>query len=81
MKEWPNPEYSDIVFGSRHPKNRFGQGSNEFYEEEFRLYGGLNRFESKAEFHQWKKANTPKCPICGVPYGYNFGTGDCECIE
>lgn len=72
-------KYNNTVYLYRHPKNKFGQGSPEFYEEEFRLYGGYDRFKSKQEYHKWKKENTPRCPVCGTPYGYSFGTGDCGC--
>ncbi len=65
-----------INYGSRHPKNRFGQGSPEFYEEEVRLYG----FTSVEEFCEWHKRTSLRCPVCGTPRGYSFGTGDCGCL-
>lgn len=80
MSEWPNARYDNYVYINGHPDNRFGHGSKEFYEEEFRLYGGYDRFKDRKEFNIWRKANTPKCPVCGVPRGYSMGTGDCGCL-
>jgi hypothetical protein len=65
------------IGGHRHPKNRFGQGSKEFYDEEARLYG----FKSPQEYAIEKEKRTPKCPHCGIAYGFNMGTGDCDCGE
>lgn len=63
------------IGGYRHPKNRFGQGSPEFWAEEYRLYDC-----SREEYHRLSKERAPKCPVCGTPAGYSFGTGDCGCL-
>lgn len=68
------------VYPNGHPNNKFPHGSKEFYDEEFRLYGGFDKFKTRQEFNEWKKDNTPKCPVCGVPKGYSMGTGDCGCL-
>jgi hypothetical protein len=59
----------------RHPKNKFGQGSNEFYEEQYRLHDCTRK-----EYWDAVKASRPKCPVCGTPQGFSFGTGDCGCL-
>ena len=63
------------ISGHRHPNNKYGQGSPEFYEEEYRLYD-LGR----EEYWRLRKENAPKCPVCGTPSGFSFGTGDCGCL-
>lgn len=55
--------------------NPYGHGSNEYYEFEAKANG----FTSISEYLTNLKARTPKCPSCGVAYGFNFGTGDCNC--
>lgn len=62
------------IGGWRHPKNRYGQGSKEFYEEEFRLYDC-----TREEYFSAQMAARPKCKVCGTPQGYAWGTGDCGC--
>lgn len=59
---------------NKHPDNKCGTGTNEFYETEYKLWG-LPREK------YWKvyKDNSPKCPACGTPKGFSFGTGDCGC--
>lgn len=64
-----------VYYGYRHPNNPYGQGSPEFYKAEAQLYG----FETVKECMEWMKSVAPKCPVCGVPSGFSFGTGDCEC--
>lgn len=59
---------------SRHPDNRFGQGSPDFWEAEYKLWG-LDR----QTYHRIHKEQSPKCGICGTPFGYSWGTGDCGC--
>ena len=63
------------IGGHRHPKNRFGQGSPEFYQEEVKLYG----CSSLAEYIALRESHAPKCPVCGTPAGFSMGTGDCGC--
>jgi hypothetical protein len=58
----------------RHPDNHNGQGSPEFWDAEYKLWG-----VSRSQYHEIKKEQTPKCPTCGIPYGYAWGTGDCGC--
>lgn len=60
---------------TRHPDNRFGQGSPDFWEAEYRLWG-----LSRVDYHRIRKEQSPKCPVCGTPHGYSWGTGDCECV-
>lgn len=62
------------ILGFRHPKNPYGQGSPDFWAEEYRLYDC-----SSFEYHDYRKKNLPKCPACGTPLGYAWGTGDCGC--
>lgn len=64
---------------NRHPKNKFGFATPEFYQEEYRLYG-VKTDEERKEFWRLRKENSPKCGICGTPTGFSFGTGDCGCI-
>ena len=59
---------------TRHPDNRHGQGSPAFWEAEYRLWGVTRKV-----YHETRKSQSPKCPICGTPHGYSFGTGDCGC--
>lgn len=63
------------IGGHRHPKNRYGQGSPEFYKEELRLYD-----LTPEEYWKLRKEKAPKCSACGTPAGFSFGTGDCGCL-
>lgn len=63
-----------LIGGSRHPRNPYGQGSPEFWAEEYRLYDC-----TREEYHEANRAARPKCPHCGTPQGYAWGTGDCGC--
>ena len=65
----------DIGNRHRHPDNPYGQGSPEFWRAEVELYG----FNNIQEYITYRKERTPKCPHCGTPYGFSFGTGDCGC--
>lgn len=58
----------------RHPQNKHGYASPEFWKEEYRLYG-----ITAEEYHRLGRRQAPKCPSCGTPKGYSFGTGDCGC--
>jgi hypothetical protein len=77
-----NNKYTKIdikLLGSKyhkHPDNKCGTGTNEFYETEYKLWG-LSREKYWAVY----KNNSPKCPCCGIPRGFSFGTGDCGCNE
>lgn len=57
--------------------NPYGHGSNEYYEHEAKANG----FASVGEYLSDLKSRTPKCPICGVEYGFNLGIGNCNCDE
>lgn len=70
---WPS-ESGAIGLRYRHPDNPYGQGSGEFWEEEYRLYG-----VTREEYHRLWREQAPKCPYCGVPAGCSMGTGDCGC--
>jgi len=71
----PTPEEQNMIgLRYRHPLNRFGQGSPEFYQEEYRLYG-----LSRERYYELWEAQAPRCPHCGTPAGLAFGTGDCGC--
>jgi hypothetical protein len=48
--------------------------TNEFYETEYKLWG-----LSREKYWKIYKDNAPKCPACGTPQGFSFGTGDCGC--
>lgn len=71
------PRDLHLIGGHRHPDNRMPQGGPEFYAEEARLYG----FPTPQSYAIYKKAHTPKCPVCGTPIGFSFGTGNCGCEE
>jgi hypothetical protein len=58
----------------KHPDNKCGTGTNEFYETEYRLWG-----VSREKYWKAYRENSPKCPCCGTPRGFSFGTGDCGC--
>ena len=58
----------------RHPDNRYGQGSKEFWDAEYKLTK-LDR----EEYHKQRESQASKCPHCGTAYGYAFGTGNCGC--
>lgn len=65
---------SQIGLISRHPDNRYGQGSPEFWEAEFRLYG-----VTREEYFRLWRLQAPRCKYCGAIAGMSFGTGDCGC--
>jgi hypothetical protein len=58
----------------RHPENKHGYGSPEFWADEYRLYQ-----LTREEYHSRRMAEAGKCEVCGTPRGYSFGTGDCGC--
>lgn len=69
----PNIDTLGSVY-TRHPKNKFGQGSPKFWGAEYKLWG-----VTRVEYHRLRREQSPKCPVCGTPAGYSFGTGDCNC--
>ena len=61
------------LLGSRyakHPDNKYGYGSNEFYEAEWKLWG----CSSEQEYWRTKEEQTPKCS-CETQHGFSFGFG------
>ena len=58
-------------------RNPYGYATKEWYAFEAKRHG----FATSQEWLQHEKAIRPKCPDCGVPFGFNFGTGDCNCAD
>lgn len=65
---------NDIGKRFRHPNNRYGHGSPEFWEAEYQLYGVTGE-----EYWRLYKEQAPKCSTCGTTVGMSPGTGDCNC--
>lgn len=60
----------------RHPENNHPYASPEFWAAEYKLYG-----LTREEYHERRKTEASKCPVCGAARGYSFGTGDCGCLD
>ena len=58
-------------------QNPYGYATPEWYEFEARAAG----FKTPQAHMQHEYNTRAKCPHCGVPFGFNFGTGDCNCSD
>ena len=57
--------------------NPYGYATNEWYEFEAKKAG----FKTPQEHMQHLYSTRHRCPRCGIPQGFSFGTGDCTCDD
>jgi hypothetical protein len=56
-------------------RNPYGYCAPGYWEFEAKKNG----FKTAKDYLEHLKATAPRCPSCGTPQGFAWGTGDCGC--
>jgi hypothetical protein len=56
-------------------RNPYGYAAPGYWEWEAKKAG----YSSVQTYLEAQRRATPRCPHCGTPAGFAFGTGDCGC--